>query len=144
VTSTEPGGDHTYIAGPPVANKTYVLDEIEVSNSAGDTRSAYVLVLQREPGVTVKPVENANLPPGQVQLQASVNGTVIDAEWSLPLEGPGWIDTTGLYSDDIGAKERFVLIKAMVDGGVFGKFEGHLILPLPLSDFSVAIRALAE
>ena len=144
VTSTEPGGDHTYIAGPQVANKTYVLDEIEVSNSEGYTRSAYVLVLQNEPGVMVKPVENPNLPPGQIQLQASVNGTVMDAEWSLPLEGPGWIDETGLYSDDIGAKERFVLIKSMVDGGEFGKFEGHLILPLPLTDFPAAIRALTE
>lgn len=144
VTSTEPGGDHTYIAGPQVTNKTYVLDEIEVSNSEGDTRSAYVLVLQREPGVAIKPIENPNLPPGQIQLQASVNGTVLDAEWSLPLEGPGWIDATGLYSDDISAKERFVLIKAMVDGGVFGKFEGHQIFPLPLTDFPAAIRALAE
>jgi hypothetical protein len=49
-----------------------------------------------------------------------------------------------LYSDDISAKERFVLIKAMVDGGVFGKFEGHQIFPLPLTDFPAAIRALAE
>lgn len=144
VTSTEPGGDHTYIAGPKVPNKTYVLDEIEVSNSEGDTRSAYVLVLQTDPLVSVKPVENPNLPPGQVQLQASVNGTVIDAEWSLPLEGPGWIDASGLYSDDIGAKERFVLIKSMVDTGQFGTFEGHLILPLPLTDFPAAIRALSE
>ncbi|MGY3173703.1 hypothetical protein ACVWYU_003106 [Pseudomonas sp. TE12234] len=91
VKSTEPGGDHTYIAGPRVANKTYVLDEIEVSNSQGDTRSAHVLVLQIDPGVTVKPVEKPNLPPGQIQLQAVVNGRVLEAEWSLPLGGPGWI-----------------------------------------------------
>jgi hypothetical protein len=144
VKSTEPGGDHTYIAGPRVANKTYVLDEIEVSNSQGDTRSAHVLVLQIDPGVTVKPVENPNLPPGQIQLQAVVNGLVKKAEWSLPLEGPGWIDETGLYNDDINTKERFVLIRATVDGGDFGIFEGHLILPLPLADFPSAIRALAE
>jgi hypothetical protein len=142
--STEPGGDHTYVASPRVANKTYVLDEIEVANSEGDTRSAYVMVLQREPGVVVKPVENPSLPPGQIQLQALVNGNVFDAIWSLPLEGPGWIDEKGLYSDDMDAKERFVLIKALVDGGSFGEFEGHLILPLPLTDFAAAIRALAE
>jgi hypothetical protein len=142
--STEPGGDHTYTAAPRVANKTYVLDEIEVNDNTGDeTASAYVLVLQNEPLITVKIVENNNLPEGQVQLQASINGSTVRPVWSLPLDGPGSINQSGLYIDDMGTRERFVLINASLDGE-FGKYEGHLILPLPLADFPIVISALAE
>jgi hypothetical protein len=74
----QPGGGNTYRAGPMVANKTYVLDEIEVKDSQGlETASAYVLVLQTEPLITVKPVNNPDLPEGQIQLQASINGKII-------------------------------------------------------------------
>lgn len=143
--STVPGGDHTYIAGPKVEKKTYVLDEIQVQDSQGvESASAFVLVLQTEPGITVKVIGNPNLPEGQVQLQAIINGNPVNATWSLALDGPGSIDESGLYSDDIGAQERFVLINALVDGGGFGTFEGHMILPLPLADFPSVINALAN
>lgn len=145
VVSDKPEGDHTYIAGPQVAKKTWVLDEIEVTDDqTNQTRSAYVLVLQNEPGASIKPVEMPSLPEGQIQLQAFVNGNSIDGTWSLPLNGPGWIDESGLYTDDPRAKERFVLITVLVDGGPFGTFEGYLILPLPLTDFPAVLKALAE
>ncbi|MGO4325373.1 hypothetical protein [Pseudomonas sp. KB_12] len=144
VPSDKPEGDHTYIAGPQVAEKTYVLDEIEVSQGA-QTQSAYVLVLQSEPGATIKPVDNPDLPEGQIQLQVFVNDQHQSGQWSLPLGGPGSIDAaTGLYSDDFAAKERFVLITVAVDGGDFGTFEGYIILPLPLSSFPSVLDALAN
>jgi len=144
VASDQPGG-RTYIAGSKVSNKTYVLDEIEVKDSQGiESASAYVLVLQIEPLITVKPVENPNLPEGQVQLQAYINGNAVNPVWSLPVDGPGSISQAGLYSEDIGTKERFVLINAVADTGEFGKFEGHLILPLPLVDFPTVISALTK
>lgn len=144
VVSDKPDGDHTYIAGPQVPAKTYVLDEIEVSQGT-QTQSAYVLVLQREPGAAVRPVENPDLPEGQIQLQAFINNQPQNGQWSLPLGGPGSIDaSSGLYSDDFAAKERFVLIAVSVDGGDFGTFEGYIILPLPLSDFPSVLDALAH
>ncbi|WP_447801343.1 hypothetical protein [Pseudomonas kilonensis] len=144
VPSDKPEGDHTYIAGPQVAEKTYVLDEIEVSQGA-QIQSAYVLVLQSEPGATIKPVDNPDLPEGQIQLQVFVNDQHQSGQWSLPLGGPGSIDAaTGLYSDDFAAKERFVLITVAVDGGDFGTFEGYIILPLPLSSFPSVLDALAN
>lgn len=144
VPSDEPGGDHTYIAGPQVAGKTYVLDEIEVSQG-GQTQSAYVLVLQNEPLATIKPIDNPDLPEGQIQLQVFVNGLPKDGQWSLPLGGPGSIDAaTGLYSAAVASKERFVLITAAVDIPDWGIFEGYIILPLPLSNFPSVLEALAN
>ncbi|WP_053145951.1 hypothetical protein [Pseudomonas sp. P97.38] len=144
VASDKPGGDHAYIAGPQVATKNFVLDEIEVSHGA-HAQSAYVLVLQNEPGAKIRPVENPDLPEGQIQLQAFVNNQPKNGQWSLPLGGPGSIDAaSGLYSDDFSAKERFVLITVSVDGGDFGTFEGYIILPLPLSGFPTVLEALAQ
>ena len=144
IVSPQPGGDHTYIAGPQVPDKTYVLDEVVAKDSQGvETASAYMLVVETTPLITVKPVENSNLPDGQVQLEAYMNGNVINPVWSLPIDGRGSISQSGLYSDEMGAKARFVLINAALDGE-FGKYEGHLILPLPLTDFPAVISALAE
>jgi hypothetical protein len=145
VTSLEPEGDHTYIAGPRVTSKTYVLDEIEVKNSkTGQSCSVYVLALQTTPLITVNLVEDAALPEGQVQLQASINGTLVTGQWRLPLGGPGTIDSKGLYSDNPAAKERFALVTVLVDDEDFGAFEGHMILPLPLTNFPTVLQALSR
>jgi len=142
--SDKPEGDHTYHHGPVVTNKTFVLDEIEVKSGAGSTRSMHVLALQKQPGVTVG-IDSLDLAKGQVQLKATVNGTAFEnAEWSLPLGGPGDIDATGLYRAEPTATERFALIFALVDGGPFGKFEGYLILPLPLLEFPKLLEVLSQ
>jgi hypothetical protein len=132
--SIQPEGDHTYHHGPVVADRTYVVDEIEVKNSrTNQTRSVHVLALQGTPGATVR-IVSTDLVLGQVQLEAIVNMRPKDqAVWELPLGGPGSIDaSTGLYQADLAATERFVLIFTVVDDPDWGKFEGHLILPLPL------------
>lgn len=132
--SVKEGGDHTYHHGPVVANKTYVLDEIEVKNTrTNETRSVHVLALQKAPMIAVKC--SADIAQGKVQLEAVVNGLTPPAEWSLPLGGPGSISQTGLYQVPQAATERYVVIFAQVDGGLIGKLEGHLILPLPLVEF---------
>jgi len=137
--SDKPGGDHTYHHGPVVANKTYVLDEIQVKNTrTNETRSVHVLALQKKPALLVK-IESADIAKGQVQLQAIVNGNSAPAEWSLPLGGPGTISQAGLYQAPPAATERYVVIFALIDGGIFGKFEGYLILPLPLVEFPQAL-----
>ncbi|UVM60035.1 MULTISPECIES: hypothetical protein [unclassified Pseudomonas] len=142
--SDESEGDHTYHHGPVVPNKTYVLDEIEVKNNrTNKTRSVHVLALQKGPGAPVG-ILHSDIGLGQVQLETRVNGNPMAAEWSLPLGGPGSIDSTGLYRVAPTATERFVLIFALVDGGGFGKFEGHLILPLPLVEFPQLLEALSQ
>ncbi|MNX38324.1 hypothetical protein D3C86_686610 [compost metagenome] len=144
VNSSQPGGGRTYIAGPQVLNKTYVLDEIEVKDTQGiETMSAYVLAIQKDPLITIKPVINSNLPEGQIQLEAIFNDEPVVGTWSLPSGGPGTIDQTGIYTDDPMAKQRFVLI--FVSVAIIGRtFEGHFILPVPLTNFTSVIRALAE
>lgn len=144
--STLPDGDHTYTPHAKVENKTYVLDEVVVSNGQG-SRSAWVLVKQKEPGLIAKPLPTQGLPAGHVQLQAIVNGSDMTEQcvWSLPLNGPGRIDeSTGRYIADAAATERFVVIFGLVDGGAFGKFEGHLILALPLGEFEQVLDMMKE
>ncbi|WP_460123393.1 hypothetical protein [Pseudomonas sp. S2_C03] len=145
VKSDLPDGDHAYIAAPRVTGKAYVIDQIEVKNSAtNDSESAWMLVIQHEPAATIKPVIDPGLPPGQVQLQAWVNGFQVDGQWSLPTGGPGTIDDSGLYTHDPQAREPFALITVLIEGGELGNFEGHIVLPLPLSDFTAVLEALAK
>ena len=141
--SDKPEGDHTYHHGPVVDNKTYVLDEIEVKSASGSTRTVHVLALQKLPGTTVS-IDSIDPITGVVQLKAFVNGSPKVAEWSLPLDGPGSIDATGLYRAAPTATERFVLIFALVDAGEWGQFEGHLILPMPLVEFPEVLEVLTQ
>ncbi|MGN8344109.1 hypothetical protein ACLEJQ_10930 [Pseudomonas sp. SMV71] len=131
--SDKPEGDHTYHHGPVVPDRTYVIDEIAVKNTrTNQTRSVHVLALQGTPGATVR-IVSTDLALGWVKLEAIVNNKPKEqAVWELPLGGPGSIDSTGLYQADPAATERFVLIFTVVDDPDWGKFEGHLILPLPL------------
>jgi hypothetical protein len=143
-----PDGDRRYVAAPLVANKTYVLDEIEVTHTAtGATKSAWVLAIQKELAFKVKPLaEQAPLPPDQLRLQAIFNGTHFSVEWSLPMGGPGSISLDsegyGLYRADPQAVDRFVLIFAKLEGTPFGTLEGHIILPLPLDGFPAELELM--
>ncbi|WP_053145949.1 hypothetical protein [Pseudomonas sp. P97.38] len=143
--SDKPEGDHVYHHGPQVPDKTYVLDEIEVKNRrTNQTRSVHVLALQGTPGLTVKML-STDISQGQVQLEGLVNNKPKSPVWTLPLGGPGSIDaSTGLYQADPTATERFVLIFAELDDPDWGKFEGHLILPLPLLEFPQVLEVLSQ
>ncbi|MGY2339994.1 hypothetical protein ACW9HW_12215 [Pseudomonas sp. SDO5532_S415] len=141
--SGEPEGGYIYDHGPVVANKTFVVDEIEVKTSTGGTRSVHVLALQRQPGITIK-IASIDLVQGLVELKAMINGNDIAAEWSLPLGGPGSWNAPGVYRAEPTATERYVLIFALVDHAVFGAFEGFLILPLPLFEFPALLQVLSQ
>lgn len=121
-----------------VAGKTYVLDEIEVKNPRTNaTRSVRVLSLQKDPMLAVQ-IDRIDVQTGQVQLSALFDGEKEDAVWSLPL-GEGSIDSTGLYRAAPTSTQRFALIFAEVPFGS-RKFEGHLILPLPLVEFPARLK----
>jgi hypothetical protein len=144
----DPQGDRTYVAHGDVSGKSYVLDEIEVRDSlSGQARSAWMLVIQSKGvGLHVRPRADASPVAGQIQLEAVINGTVQpDTQWRLGADSPGEISTTGgLYISDPLAPQRFVLILAEVDIPTFGRFEGYLILPLPLNDFPDVLAALGQ
>jgi hypothetical protein len=125
-----------------VANKTFVLDEIEVKSAAGTTRTVHVLALQKPPMLTVK-IERTDPAQGQVQLTALFDGVPESVDWLLPLGGPGEIDSTGLYRANPTANERFVLIYAQLSFGT-RLFEGYLILPLPLVEFPKLLEVLSQ
>ncbi|WP_125833329.1 hypothetical protein [Pseudomonas sp. v388] len=130
-----------YTSSKATTTDSFVLDEIKVSGE-GDSTSVYVLVGRTSTVLTLKPDPEAVLPQGQVQLRAWVIKEV-EATWSLPLGGPGSIDAkTGLYISDPNALHRYVLVHAERDSE-FGLYEGHIILPLPLSDFSEALSLMS-
>lgn len=137
-------GDHTYTPPAKVGNKTYVLDEVVISNAQG-TRSAWVLVKQMPSSLVVKPASAAVLTAGKLQLQAIFGSRDVTeiCTWSLPMNGPGSIDeSTGLYTSDPESTERFVLVFGLVDGGLLGEIEGHIILPLPLGEFGTEVEMM--
>jgi hypothetical protein len=144
----DPQGDRTYVAHGDVSGKSYVLDEIEVRDSlSGQARSAWMLVIQSKGvGLHVRPRADASPVAGQIQLEATINGIVqSDTQWRLGADSPGEISTTGgLYISDPLAPQRFVLILAEVDIPTFGRFEGYLILPLPLNDFPDVLAVLGQ
>jgi hypothetical protein len=137
-------GDHKYVAATqPIDKETYVLDEVEVTNPVtGGKRSARVLAIHSPPGLKVRPIAEPGLPlpPGQLRLQAKINNPMT-VEWTLPLGGPGSIshysgdNKYALYQADPLSTERFVLIFANLEDENFGTFRGHIILPLPLTQF---------
>ena len=141
--SDEPEGDHIYENGPPVAGKTYVIDEIEVKNPrTGSTRSVHVLALKKDPMLAIR-IDNTDVQNGKVQLTALFDGEPEpETKWKIML-GPGSIDSEGVYRAEAAATERFALIVAEWLNGN-RKFEGHLILPLPLVEFPHWLEVLSQ
>ncbi|RMP09705.1 hypothetical protein ALQ28_01124 [Pseudomonas syringae pv. delphinii] len=148
--SVLPDGDHTYIPRrPALLDKTYVLDEIIVTgkSNAQAHASAWVLVTQKVPFLTIKLAANATA--GQVQLQAFANGNPLDpavfkVNWEIGAKFTGTISDTGLYSVAQNTTDRFVLIFAWAMHPVLGKLEGHIILPLPLARFARELGMMSD
>lgn len=137
--SVKPGGHYTYHHGPVVAGKTYVLDEIEVKNPRTNaTRSVHVLSLQKDPMLAVK-IDRIDVQTGQVQLTGMFDGEPDTVEWRIAPGGSGSIDAEGKYRADPTSTRRFALIFAELQIGKH-KFEGHLILPLPLVEFPARLK----
>ncbi|MBC3954220.1 hypothetical protein [Pseudomonas triticifolii] len=140
--STLPDGDHTYVARPEAVDATYVLDEVNITNALG-SRSAWVLVVNHPPALTVKPLASPEVSAGRIQLQAVFNGIVVKADWTLPVGGTGSIDDDGLYTEPEVFQESFALVFATLPDDIFGNLEGHIILPLPLQQFPQELALMA-
>ncbi|MGN2437393.1 imidazole glycerol phosphate synthase subunit hisF [Pseudomonas syringae] len=148
--SVLPDGDHTYIPRrPALRDKTYVLDEIIVTGKINTQAhaSAWVLVTQKVPFLTIKLAANAAA--GQVQLQAFANGNPLDPavfkiNWEIGAKVTGTISDTGLYSVAQNTTDRFVLIFAWAMHPALGKLEGHIILPLPLARFARELGMMSD
>lgn len=144
VSNGEPRRGHNYLAMPKVANTGFVVEEVLVTNLlTGNSQSSYVLVVHTSIGISISIDTSASLPTEQLKLQGSINGVMNkNVTWSL-LEGAGAIDSvTGIYSVDPGAPELFSVITALLDYTDIGlgKFEGFLILPLPLTEFASVLK----
>ncbi|MFA0994514.1 MULTISPECIES: imidazole glycerol phosphate synthase subunit hisF [Pseudomonas syringae group] len=148
--SVLPDGDHTYIPRrPALRDKTYVLDEIIVTGKINTQAqaSAWVLVTQKVPFLTIKLAANAAA--GQVQLQAFANGNPLDpavfkVNWEIGAKATGTISEAGLYSAAQNTTDRFVLIFAWAMHPALGKLEGHIILPLPLAQFARELGMMSD
>ncbi|KPW83723.1 hypothetical protein SAMN05216596_101224 [Pseudomonas congelans] len=137
-----PGGDHTYLAGPKVSDKTYVLDEVRVTGASG-ARSAWVLVVQHSPALVVKPLV-VDVSAGEVSLQAQWNGVEIKPVWTLAAGSRGEITDDGKYKAPDSIHERFALVFATYADDMFGEVQGHIILPLPLLDFEDELTLMGD
>ncbi|CAM3141767.1 hypothetical protein BZK31_06505 [Pseudomonas floridensis] len=140
--STLPDGDHTYVAAPKVSEKTYVLDEITVTSDCG-VCSAWILVLQTQPALTLTP-SSPTVSAGQVSLRARWGSHDVEPEWTLPVAQTGSIDRDGNYQAPESKSPRFALIFARFHDDFLGDMYGHLVLPLPLSDFEDELMLMGE
>jgi hypothetical protein len=138
----EPRNGHDYYAMPKIANAGFVLEEILVTNRlTGNIQSSYVLVVHTSIGISISIDTTASLPADQLKLQGSINGEKNkDITWTL-LAGAGAIDSvTGIYTVVPGAPELFSVITALLEYPGLGKFQGFLILPLPLTEFASVLK----
>ncbi|WP_369990425.1 hypothetical protein [Pseudomonas xanthosomatis] len=138
----------TYTAGSAVAdNRTYVLDQVRVQNAqTGEAAMVHVLVRQRRPEMDVQIAQQ--LPDGSLQLQGRVNGQVMpDVQWTLQPAEAGYLSPEGLYTPPSSDTARFALITGKYEltfGEQVFRFEGHLILPLPLATYFDALRRAVQ
>lgn len=144
VVNGEPRNGHDYLAMPKAAGAGFVLEEIRVTNLlTRNSQSSYVLVVHTSIGIRITIDTTAGLPANQLKLQGSINNVINkNVTWTL-LGGAGGIDeNTGIYTVDPDAPELFSVITALLDYTHIGlgKFEGFLILPLPLTEFASVLE----
>jgi hypothetical protein len=138
----EQGDNRVYEAGTAVSDSGFIIDRVEVTDSTGEQGLAYMLVEQVVPELAVLLAE-AGQPDYGLQLEARYkNRPLTGVRWSLPLEGPGYLDENGLYEPDEYSHEAFVLIAAHYATEEFGDLVGYIILPLPLAENSQTLRLL--
>ncbi|EKT4466193.1 hypothetical protein QEL93_001579 [Pseudomonas putida] len=140
----EDGGKRCrYEAAPKVEGKRYILDEIEVEDERShDKCVVYVLVVHSNSSAQVQ----LKAPPkedGSLELVLNRYGDPLDnVTWELPIDGQGEF-VEGRYQPGETNEAGFVLVFA---SGFEGerRFEGHLILPWPLTDFPDLCKQLIE
>ncbi|MBO9549828.1 hypothetical protein [Pseudomonas sp.] len=130
VLPSDDGSRCTYIAGEQLEEGGYLLDKIEVTNSAtGEVIPLHVLVMQEAPGLYLE----AQAPDrdGSVQLKAYFNGMdkTAQVQWRQQV-GDGYLEDHGLYWPADAGLAPYALFTALLADTPFGDLHGHLLLPL--------------
>ncbi|MBR7522591.1 hypothetical protein [Pseudomonas juntendi] len=146
--SLEPAADGlsaTYRAYEPKDGErmpSYVLDEITVTDTLGNTRVCHQIAMYREP---LLEVQIGAMNEGSVQLESRFNGGPITGGLWEVIAGPGDVDATGRYTvDETLPASRYAVVGCAVDGGPLGIFDGFIILPLPLTEPQRALPGSVE
>ncbi|NBA93844.1 hypothetical protein [Pseudomonas sp. R5(2019)] len=109
--------------------------QVEVN---GQKRSAQILNQLYQPDLTVEVLEQSAT---EVKLKATRRDREYKPDWKLAPGSSGTIDTEGVYRPDPASNDSYVLIFADYDNR---EFEGHIVLPLPLSESAQVMKLLSE
>jgi len=142
------GTTNTYIPGPNLQGKSFVVEEVEVSNSLTDERRTLCVITQmteKRPSDVVVDKQDTALGRVWLSLRVSGNSGVTDLK---VVQGPGRIDRDAegkLYYQAVASSPAiFCVIAATWELMPGFDFDGFIVLPLPLSDHSAAYQVLEQ
>lgn len=147
---SDSGPNNSYIPGDNIAGQSFLLEEIEVSNSLTLERQTMCVVTQM---TAMRPsdvlVEQQDAVLRRVWLSISAGGQVGISELTV-VHGPGQIatDSSGkpYYQAPAASAAHFCVIRAYwepMPGFPFA-FEGFIVLPLPLQAHAAAYQTLEQ
>jgi len=144
------GATNTYVPGPNLQGKSFVVEEVEVSNSvSGERRSLCMItqMTQTRPSDVLVDKRDASL--GRVWLSISAGGNVGVSKLDV-VYGPGTsgVDGEGKpYYQSVGSSAApFCVVRAYwepIPGFPFS-FDGFIVLPLPLGEHIAAYQTLEQ
>ncbi|MFV3328424.1 hypothetical protein ACNFG0_18390 [Pseudomonas sp. NY15372] len=134
-----------YVAGENDIAKAYLIDTVEIENTVTNETCTSVIVTKTTAMGLVIEIIDSDVEAGTLQLEASLNGTLLDVDWTL-IYGPGSIseEEKGLYTIGDAHDESFAVIFAE---GVFAgvlPLNGVIVVPLPLTSDNLALAALCK
>ncbi|MFJ4443667.1 hypothetical protein ACIPZ8_16430 [Pseudomonas sp. NPDC089422] len=144
------GKANTYRPGADVAGKSFVVEEVEVSNRLTDERRTLCMVTQmtgNRPADVLVDKRDDTL--GRVWLSISAGGMSGVSELTV-VHGPGRIDTDQAgkpyYQATAESSAHFCVVRAFWEPmpGFPFNFEGFIVLPLPLGAHVNAYQALEQ
>ncbi|GAB1618874.1 hypothetical protein [Pseudomonas sp. NGC7] len=144
------GATNTYMPGPNLQGKSFVVEEVEVSNSvSGERRSLCIItqMTQTRPSDVLVDKRDASL--GRVWLSISAGGNVGVSELTV-LHGPGTVGIDGEgkpYYQSVGSSTApFCVVRAYWEPmpGFPFTFDGFIVLPLPLGEHIAAYQTLEQ
>lgn len=138
------GETNTYIPGPEVAGKSFVVEEVEVQNNRTAERRTLCVITQmassRPADVLVEEVDTSL---GRVRLVINAGGQFGLSDLTV-VHGPGRVEKDGegrpYYQADLSSPKPFCVVRAFWEPmpGFPFTFEGFIVLPLPLGESAVA------
>ncbi|WP_434681197.1 hypothetical protein J3P77_08935 [Pseudomonas sp. R1-18] len=141
-------GDHTFVAGPADPEAAFTMEEVVVTDPAGRTDSAWVLVIHKNLNATIKlqPMDQ-----NRVQLLMDLGdgpltpeeGELSGLKWTL-LKGEGTLNSRGVYQADPDSHYRFAVVVGEIPppAPIYPAYRAYIILPLPLMELPVLMTAL--